>query len=87
MGLQIDVGDGSSAAPDMIMLAVNPGVDTINVANNAASPSGVNVFVGGIDQAPTVVAAGSNLNVTTQAWLQAVSGVCTVKLTGGQYGL
>lgn len=85
MGLQIDVGDGSSAAPDMIMLAINPG-DTVNVANNAASPNALNVFNAGIDAAPTTVAAGANANFTTQAWIQSTGGVCTVRITGGQYG-
>lgn len=87
MGLQLDVGDGSTGAGDLVTVAVNTAAgDSIVVANNAASPASLNVYANGIDQAPTVVSAGSNTTVTTPTVIQAVSGVCTVKLTGGQYG-
>lgn len=86
MGLQIDVGDGSAAAQDMVPLAVNVGIDTVNVANLAVSPATLNVFNAGIDGAAATVAPGANLNVITPAFLQSQGGPCTVKLTGGIYG-
>ena len=86
MGLQIDVGDGSSAAADFVLVAVTPGVDTVTIANSANSPGNLNYFTNGIDGAATAIAPGANASVTSQTWLQSAGGVCTVKLTGGQYG-
>ena len=83
----IDVGDGSSAAPDMVQFGVRPG-DTVTVANLATSSSAVNVFANGIDQAPTSVAVNNNLAISTTGpfWLQAAAGVATCQVTGGIYG-
>ena len=82
-----DVGDGSSAAPDMVTFGVSTG-QTVTVNCLATSSSSVNVFTNGIDQAPTVVTAGNNLAVSTTGpfWLQAAAGVATCQVTGGIYG-
>jgi hypothetical protein len=84
MSLQLNIGDGSSAA-QMITVAVNAG-DSINIANLAASNSAINYLTNGIDGGATSLAPGANVTVTVPTWLQAQSGVATVKLSGGQYG-
>lgn len=82
-----DVGDGSSAAPDMVTFGVGTG-QTVTVACLTQSASSVNVFANGIDQAPTNVTAGNNTAISTTGpfWLQAAAGVATCQVTGGIYG-
>lgn len=83
----IDVGDGSAAAPDLIQFTVRTG-DTVTVACLSSSTSSANVFQNGVDQAPTTVTAGSNVQITIPGpfWVQAASGVASCQVTGGFYG-
>lgn len=86
MSVTIDVGDASTAT-SMVMVAVNTAAgDTVTIANSANSPGALNVYSNGIDAAASTVAAGANTSVTTPTFIQSSSGVCSVKLTGGQYG-
>ena len=80
--LQIDVGDTSAAAPDMVPIAVSPG-DSITISNLAGAT--LNVFTNGIDGAPSTLTPTNNVTVTVPTWIQS-QGVTTVKITGGQYG-
>lgn len=80
--LQIDVGDTSAAAPDMVPVSVSPG-QTVNVSNIAGGT--LNYFPNGIDQAASTLTVSSNVNLTSTAWLQAPSTVTTVQITGGMY--
>ena len=83
---QIDVGDGSAAAPDMVALGVSSG-QTITVSNLAGGNT-LNLFTNGIDQAPTTLNAGSQTTVSTPGttFIQCASGVTSVQLFGGLYG-
>ena len=81
--LQIDVGDTSAAAPDVVPVSVSPG-QTVNVANVAGGS--VNYFTNGIDGAPTALASGNNVNLTASSWLQCTGAIATVQITGGMYG-
>ena len=81
---QIDVGDGSSAAPDLVTIGVSAG-QTITISNLAGGNT-LNLFNNGIDQAPTTLNAGSQTTVTTPTWIQCAAGVTSVQLFGGIYG-
>lgn len=86
MSLSINVGDGSTAT-SMIEIAVNTvAADSVTIANLSTSPGSLNVYNAGINAAATTVAANANTTVTTPTFIQSSSGVCLVKLTGGQYG-
>ena len=81
---QIDVGDGSSAAPDMVLIGTSGGT-TVTISNLAGGNT-LNIFGNGIDAAPATLNAGSQTTITAPAYLQCASGVTSVQLFGGLYG-
>jgi hypothetical protein len=83
MSLQINLGDGSIAAPDVLSIAVNAG-DSIVITN--VSGSTLNYYKGDTD-APVAgtIAASSNQTFTAPVWLES-QGITTVLLQGGEYG-
>lgn len=85
MSITINVGDGSTAAPDVIDVAVNTANgDSITVTN--VSGATLNYYSGDTD-APV---AGTLTPSQSQTFTQPVSlesqGITTVKLAGGEYG-
>jgi hypothetical protein len=85
----IDVGDGSSAAPDLVPLSVSSG-QTVVVNVLSTSGNSADVYQNGLDQPSTTVSIGSNLSLSVAGpfWVQATTGggVCNIEITGGEYG-
>ena len=85
MSLQINLGDNSTAAPDVLEVAVNTAAgDSITVTNVAGST--LNYYSGDTDAPPAGTLTPSSSQTFTQpVWLES-QGTTTVKLTGGEYG-
>ena len=81
---QANLGDNSSACPQVTSLAVPPGA-TVTVANLTGSTGTVSYYTDANSSAAAgTIAPGANQSFTTPTWLTS-AGISSVQITGAGY--